>query len=314
MLADGTAGDGTPEAVRAALASQQPFWLDVVGLDAETTSLLTDDFKIHPLAIEDVAKFGQRPKLESYGAYVHLVLHGAADKTAETVEVHCFYSAAYLITVRRTELASFEAIRTHAALLRQRGGGEGILLLYRVVDAVIDSFFPVLDRFDDAIDTLEDEILASPNDEQLGTLFEMKRQLVAYRKVVTPERDVFAGVAAGAYELPGMTPDAERYYRDIYDHLIRISDLVDSYRDLLTGAVDTHLSVVSNRLNVVMKQLAVIATIFLPLTYLTGFFGQNFSSLVNKIAGPAPFFGIGIGLEVLAFIALIVLFKKRHWM
>ena len=141
----------------------------------------------------------------------------------------------------------------------------------------------------------------------------MKRSLVTFRKVVTPERDVFAGIAAGALELPGMTDDAERYYRDIYDHLIRISDLVDSYRDLLTGAVDTHLSVVSNRLNVVMKQLAVIATIFLPLSFLTGFFGQNFLVLTRNIMGPVSFWAAGIGLEVAAVIGLFVLFKRRHW-
>jgi magnesium transporter len=141
----------------------------------------------------------------------------------------------------------------------------------------------------------------------------MKRTLVSFRKIVTPERDVFAGIAAGALVLPGMTDDAERYYRDIYDHLIRISDLVDSYRDLLSGAVDTHLSVVSNRLNIVMKQLAVIATIFLPLSYITGFFGQNFTALTGHIGGAYMFWFVGIGFEVLSVVALVVLFKRRRW-
>jgi magnesium transporter len=208
----------------------------------------------------------------------------------------------------------FDQVRTHASVVRQHGKASGIFLLYRVVDALVDGFFPVLDRFDDEIDSLEDKILENPTEEQLGMLFEMKRSLVNFRKVVTPERDVFAGIAAGALELPGMTDDANRYYRDIYDHLIRISDLVDSYRDLLTGAVDTHLSVVSNRLNVVMKQLAIIATIFLPLSWLTGFFGQNFAVLVSHIQSTWVFWTAGIGLELAAAASLFVLFKKRQWL
>ncbi len=149
------------------------------------------------------------------------------------------------------------------------------MALYRVVDTLVDAYFPVLAALDDQIDDIEDEILKAPTDEQLGRLFDMKRALIVLRKVVTPERDVFATLAS-ADVIPGMTPEYERYFRDIYDHLIRVSDLVDSYRDLLSGALDTHLSTVSNRLNVVMKQLTIIATVFLPLSFLTGFFGQNY--------------------------------------
>jgi CorA-like Mg2+ transporter protein len=111
-----------------------------------------------------------------------------------------------------------------------------------------------------------------------------------------------------------MTPEYERYFRDLYDHLIRVSDLVDSYRDLLSGAMDTHLSTVSNRLNVVMKQLTIIATIFLPLSFLTGFFGQNFAWMVNRIGSFAVFLAVGIGAQVLTVIALVVMFRKRGWL
>ncbi|MGO9560687.1 MAG: magnesium/cobalt transporter CorA [Acidimicrobiales bacterium] len=314
LLANGTAIPATIEAVRDAVKDSEPFWLDLSALDADALTLLVDDFKVHPLALEDVQKFGQRPKLETYDQQVHLVMCGAKDDATGTIEVHAFYSEGYLITVHRDPLAVFDQVRTHASVVRQHGQASGIFLLYRVVDALVDGFFPVLDRFDDEIDSLEDKILQNPTEAQLGTLFDMKRSLVNFRKVVTPERDVFAGIAAGALELPGMTDDAERYYRDIYDHLIRISDLIDSYRDLLTGAVDTHLSVVSNRLNVVMKQLTIIATIFLPLSFLTGFFGQNFSVLVTHIQGPWVFWGAGIGLELLAVITLLALFKKRQWL
>jgi magnesium transporter len=179
---------------------------------------------------------------------------------------------------------------------------------------LIDGYFPVLAVLDDEIDDLEDEILRAPTDEQLGRLFDMKRSLIALRKIVTPERDMFATLISGSSALPGMTPEYERYFRDLYDHLIRVSDLVDSYRDLLSGAMDTHLSTVSNRLNVVMKQLTIIATIFLPLSFLTGFFGQNFAWMVNRIGSFAVFLAVGIGAQVLTVIALVVMFRKRGWL
>jgi magnesium transporter len=142
----------------------------------------------------------------------------------------------------------------------------------------------------------------------------MKRSLIAVRKVVTPERDMFASISSGVTVLPGVTDEGLRYLRDIYDHLIRISDLVDGYRDLLSGVMDTHLSTVSNRLNVVMKQLTIIATVFLPLSFLTGFFGQNFAWLVNHITGVWPFFVFGVGVEVAAAAGLLYLFRKRGWL
>ena len=123
----------------------------------------------------------------------------------------------------------------------------------------------------------------------------MKRLLVGMRKAITPQRDMFGALMGGVAQLPGMTDEDERYFRDIYDHLIRISDLIDTYRDLLTSSMDVYLSTVSNRLNGVMKQLAVVATIFLPLTFITGFFGQNFGWMVRHVTSAAAFFVLGLG-------------------
>ena len=141
----------------------------------------------------------------------------------------------------------------------------------------------------------------------------MKRLLVGLRKTVSPQRDTFARLMGGIAELPGLAQDDERYFRDIYDHLIRISDLIDSYRDLLTGAMDVYLSTVSNRLNAVMKQLTIIATVFLPLSWLTGFFGQNFGFMVGHVGGWEAFVGLGVVSELLVLAALLVLFKRRGW-
>jgi magnesium transporter len=187
------------------------------------------------------------------------------------------------------------------------------LLLYRVIDGLVDSFFPVLAAFDDRIDELEDAIFLDADDDQLQEIFKMKRVLVGMRKGVSPQRDTFARLAGGIAELPGFENEDERYFRDVYDHMIRISDLLDSYRDLLTGAMDVYLSTVSNRLNAVMKQLTIIATIFLPLTWLTGFFGQNFGFMVDKIGGWETFVGLGVVFELLLLAALVLFFKRRGW-
>jgi magnesium transporter len=154
----------------------------------------------------------------------------------------------------------------------------------------------------------------SPKQEQLSGLFALKRQLVDMRKLVTPQRDMVSTLLTGVVPIAGMTPDTERYIRDLYDHLIRISDLVDSYRDLLGGSLEAYMSMVSNRLNDQMKQLTIIATVFLPLSFLTGFFGQNLGWLVGHIGSLAAFLIFGVGTEVAAVIGLLVLFKKRGWM
>jgi magnesium transporter len=226
--------------------------------------------------------------------------------------VHLFYSERCLITVHRDDCPAFREVRDRYQK-RRVPIEHPPLLLYKIVDALVDSFFPILADFDDRIDELEDTLFIRASDAQLQEIFGMKRTLVGVRKAITPERDLFAGLVGNVELLPGARPEDERYFRDVYDHLIRISELVDSYRDLLTGALDVYLSTVSNRMNAVMKQLAVIATIFLPLTFVTGFFGQNFGWMVDRIASWPLFVGLGIGTELLAVAVLVVFFKRRGW-
>jgi magnesium transporter len=315
--ANGTTADGTPDAVHAALAGHAFFWLDLDGVDDEACRLLLQDFGFHPLAVEDAEHFGQRPKIDEYDGFTYLVIHGAqAETPAVTQEVHVFYSPKHVVTVHRGAGDVLDTVRRRMSRHRAAAlSPPEISILYLVVDSLVDTFFPVLARFDDRIDEIEDAILQLPTDEQLGELFDMKRTLVSLRKVITPQRDMFATLLSGVNVLPGMTTEDERYFRDLYDHLIRISDLVDSYRDLLTGAMDTHLSTVSNRLNVVMKQLAIIATVFLPLSFLTGFFGQNFDYLSGHVLSHGWAFWIfGVGLQVAAVVGLIVMFRRRGWL
>ena len=316
--ADGLTVEATLDEVHRRLAGDAFFWLDLQEVDAETRDLLCQDFGFHPLAVEDAEHLGQRPKVDDYAGFTYLVVHGALAAAGDSVtsEVHVFHTPRHVVTVSGGDGHLLDGVRERLGRHRATAGSSpGVAVLYLVVDDLVDSYFPVLAQLDDRIDALEDAILRQPTEAQLGELFDMKRTLVGLRKVVTPERDMFARLLSGVSIVEGMTPEDERYFRDLYDHLIRISDLVDSYRDLLTGAMDTHLSTVSNRLNVVMKQLTIIATVFLPLSFLTGFFGQNFALLTGHVLTQTwSFWVLGIGLELAAAAGLLYLFRRRGWM
>ena len=307
----------TTENVLAALAGTDHFWLDLDDEQADGTvsELLNVHFGFHPLAVQSAERFNQRPRIDDYDGFMYLVARGADPERTGEVEVHCFWTDRYVVTVHRGGCPAIVQVRQrigrhHAS----EAANPQIVIVYFVVSALVDTFFPVLSKFDDRIDSLEDDILKAPTEAQLGELFDMKRSLMDMRKVIAPQRDMMASINSGVTDVPGMTEEAARYFRDLYDHLIRLADLVDNYRDLLSSVMDTHLSTVSNRLNVVMKQLTVIATIFLPLSFLTGFFGQNFAYLVRGIQSTWTFVVFGIGLELAAVASLLYVFRKRGWL
>jgi len=226
-------------------------------------------------------------------------------------ELHRFYAERFLVSVHRDEVpAVAEACHTPGRLHTDRR----LVALYRLLGALVDTMFPYLAAMDERIDELQDQIFVNPKESQLTALFELKRQIVMMRKLVTPQRDMVSTMMAQVVTIPGMTAESERYVRDLYDHLIRISDMVDSYRDLLSGSLDAYMSMVSNRLNDVMKQLTIIATVFLPLSFLTGFFGQNLGWLVSREGSLTAFLIFGIGTEALAVIILLVMFRRRGWL
>jgi len=309
---DGSAASTDSQTVQELLDKGELLWFDLYKPDEDELGLLATVFGIHQLAIEDAAQFGQRPKLEDYDDFTQLVFYGVNDADESLVEVHFFYSARYLVTVRHGDCAAFAAVRNRLA--HRAKPASRLVLMHHILDELTDGFFPVLSSFDDRIDQLQDEILAKPTDEQLAELFNRKRWLIGVRKVITPQRDLVASLVDGVAELPGMTREIERYYRDLYDHLIRISDLVDSYRDLLTGSMDAYLSTVSNRLNAIMKQLTLIATIFLPLAFLTGFFGQNFGWMIQRIGSLGAFLVVGLGTELVVVGSMLVVFRRRGWL
>jgi magnesium transporter len=316
----GTTTDATQQAIEQAAAGGTFFWLDLdihdPGPDDDVTGLLTNTFHFHPVAVEAADRFGQRPSIEEYDGFVHVVTFGIAADGKSVAEVHCFITEQCIISIHQGNCPALATVRDRIGSHHSSAAaGPQAVIFYLIMDTLVDSFFPVLSDFDDSIDNLEGAILKNPTEEQLGTLFGMKREIMTIRKVITPQRDMISSLNAGMVDIPGMTDQGSAYFRNLYDHLIRISDLVDGYRDLISGAMDTHLSMVSNRLNVVMKQLAIIATIFLPLGFLTGFFGQNFAwPIAHLQVGFSYFLFLGIGSELVAIVLLLILFRRRGWL
>jgi magnesium transporter len=310
-------GTEVPRVDRAAIESRvsaaEYFWLDLLKPDEGEMALLREVFRFHPLAIEDSEQFGQRPKMEDYGSFVFFVVYGAApppDKD-RLVEVHCFYSENYLVTLHRQHAPSCDVLRERYSKLP--GNLERpIGVLYRLLDALSDSFFPALEDYDERIDRIEEAIFREPREEQLQELVRMKRRLNRLRRVVGPQRDLVSQLFGDISRLPGSDAEAERYFRDIFDHLIRVADLIDSYKDLLTSAMDVYLSSVSNRLNLVVERLTVLSTILLPLIVLTSFFGQNFGWLVDHVGDLASFLIFGVALPIVGAALLVVYLRRQQ--
>jgi magnesium transporter len=302
------------------LAGGDFFWIDLdlqdPGPDDDVEGLLVKTFHFHPLAVSAGMRFGQRPRIDDYDDFVQIITFGMAADGKSVIEVHIFITEKFGLSLHHGDCPPLANV--HDQMVHHHSSQicpPQVAVVYLMMDSLIDSFFPVLTDMDDQIDTLESAILKNPTEEQLGTLFDMKRQIESIRKVVTPQRDMLEGLNGGMVTIPGMTDSDTVYFRSLYDHLIRISDQVDSYRDLVSGAMDTHLSMVSNRLNVIMKQLAIVATFFLPLSFLTGFFGQNFAWLTGHLQASLPWFiGLGIGLELGAVAILVWVFRQRGWL
>lgn len=290
------------------------FWLDLDAPSAADVQALDDLFHFHPLALEDLRKKGQRPKLEDFGDYMFLVYYGAREPGGGTgialEEVHAFISGGYLVTVHDGECGALDEVRKRLDAVPPSSEQ---FVVYRVLDALTDTFFPLLEDLEERLEALDEEIFNQPSPAHLQPLTELRWDLVQVGRVATPQRDMLARHIDDILEIPGLQADSRNYFRDVYDHAIRISDQIDSYRDLLIGSRDAYLSVTSNRLNEITKQLTVVATIFLPLSFVVGFFGQNFGWMVRSIGSAADFWAIGGGSMVLSLLILFVWLRRSSY-
>lgn len=301
-------------AIGGLLDRDEYFWLDLDAPSNGDVETLDDLFHFHPLALEDLRKKGQRPKLEDFGDYMFLVYYGARDPGAgggvDLEEVHAFISGGYLVTVHDGDCSALDAVRKRLDALPPSSEQ---FVVYRVLDALTDTFFPLLEDLEDRLEALDEKIFSSPSPDHLEPLTELRRDLVQLGRVTTPQRDMLARHIDDILEVPGLQADSRNYFRDVYDHAIRISDQIDSYRDLLIGSRDAYLSVTSNRLNEITKQLTVVATIFLPLSFVVGFFGQNFGWLVRNIGSAGDFWVIGGGSMVLSLVILFTWLRRSSY-
>ncbi len=295
-------------------------WLDIKNEPGEDyESLLADVFKFDPLAIEDALQQVHVPKIDDWIEYIYLVLHsisydGSDDDLLETQELDIFLGTNYLVTYHTAHCEYLDLLwesfgRDERFILRGPGN-----VLYHVMDGMADGYLKVIDLLDDKVDEIEQEMFDHPKATLLQKLFTTKRSLLTLRRILSPQREVVNKLARGDF---GVLKQKDRaYFRDVYDHYVRLHDIVESMRDLVSGALETYLSVVNNRMNDIMKTLTIITTFFMPMSFVTAFFGMNFFPTSADFAwftGKVVFI---ITMLLLASVPLGMYFwlRKKKWL
>lgn len=296
--------------IASARAAGGVVWVDVSEPDEATVRSLADTFGLHELAVEDTLHSPQRPKLDAYPDNLFIVWIApmlCADEGLRTDEIDIFLGYDFLITSHRNHIQAIDDVASDARDVLAKGAE---WTLHSILDQSVDEMFPCVDMMGDELDRIENDLLAKAREEQLHELYAVKRMMLNLHKVIAPERDVLRSLARHE-EL--ISPEAYLYFQDVGDHVARISDAVDTYRDVASSVMDIYLSAISNRLNVVMKQLTVVATIFMPLTLISGIYGMN----LTKSMWPAPewagSFWAVIASFVVITIGMLYVFKRRGW-
>ncbi|MFN8389058.1 MAG: magnesium/cobalt transporter CorA [Bdellovibrionota bacterium] len=288
-------------------------WLDVDGLgDPALIQQIGDLFGFHRLALEDVANVNQRAKMEAYGEYHFIVTRMIVQlsEQLDTEQFSMFVGTNYVVTFQEKPGDCLETVRTRIRTNRGRIRKAGPdHLFYALLDAVIDAYFPVLELYGERMDNLEDEIIAVAQPDTIARIHDLKRDLLQLRRAVWPLREVLNTLLRDANPL--ITEETRLYLRDCYDHIVRIMDLVENYRELAADLMDLYLSMVSNRMNEVMKVLTIIATIFIPLTFIVGVYGMNFKHM------PELDWDYGYAfawiLMLLVTLGMVMFFRRKGW-
>ncbi len=286
--------------------------------DKVVEPLLREIFGFHPLAVDDALNETHLPKVDDWGDYLYLVLRAlefnAEKLEIETPELDIFVGKHYLVTYQKKPMAAVQDIWETCQQDERylRSGPDH--LLYRLIDELVTSYIVVLEQIDDLVDGLEDDIFARPNGNVLTRLFPLKRVVISLRRTLGPQREMLNKLARDEY---AVIDERERiFFRDIYDHLMRLHEISEGQRDLVGGALDTYLSAVNNRMNDIMKTLTIITTFFMPLTFLTGFFGMNFFQPVTPLAGWTGRVAFTLTLMVM-FLSPAIMYwwmRRREWM
>lgn len=298
------------------LSNELVTWINIDGLgDLSILRTLGQRFNLHPLALEDVLDVTQRPKVEQYDDYLFVVakmIYLEKDNEIESEQVSMFLGKSFLITLQEEPNRDvFEPVR---ARIRSGKGrirkAESDYLAYALLDSIIDHYYPVLESIGSEIDAVEDELIENPLIRPVGSLHGHKRTLTQIRRMVWPLRDVTNLLL---HEEPGLIrPETKVYLRDCYDHSVQLMDLVETYRDVLSGLTEVHISSIGLRTNEIMRVLTVITVIFIPLTFIAGVYGMNFTHM-PELSEPWGYGGCLLLMLIVA-IGQLVYFKKRHWL
>lgn len=309
--------DLTPDQLTQAL--QNPDDLVWVSLEqpseTEIQTILADVFHFHPLAIEDCLSDGyQSPKVDVFGSYIFIIVHALRPDFPldhmDTMELNCFLGPNYLVTSFRGQFMSpVQAVWERLARDERPIERGSDFLCYTIMDQLVDEYMPLLDLMDEEVDQLEDEVLMRPKPAVLERILSLKHSILTLRRIIAPQREVMNRLSRD--DLPQIKEPHRIYFRDIYDHLVRIHDLSESIRDVVAGTLDTYLSATSNRLNEVMKALTIVSTIFLPLSFVAGVYGMNFDYL------PELHWRYGYYLVWGSFMLIVAVmlwyFRRRGW-
>jgi len=292
-------------------------WINVDGIhQVELLEKLGQCYGLHPLTLEDILNTDQRPKIEDFGDYVYIVLKMLyyRDKTDEIVteQMSLILGSNFVISFQEGIEGDLfdpvrERIRSEKGRIRKMGAD---YLAYSLLDSIVDYYFVILEKLGERIEFLEEKLVANPNPETLQIIHNLKREMIFLRKSVWPLREVISGLERGESSL--IKESTRIYLRDIYDHTIQVIDTIETFRDMLSGMLDIYLSSVSNRLNAVMKVLTIIATIFMPLTFLAGIYGMNFKFMpeLEWRWGYPLIWMIMLGIGVF----MLFYFKKKKWL
>jgi magnesium transporter len=280
---------------------------------------LRQGFGFHPLAVDDALQESHVPRVDDWDTYLYIVLHavtldGADQLALDTLELDVFLGSNYLVTHRTRHMAAVDRLWTACQRDERHLKEGGAHLLYALADELVADYMPVVEGLDEAIDQVEDQIFSTATPSLLEQIFALKRALVHLRRIIAPQREVLNKLARGDYAT--ISAKDRVFFRDVYDHLVRLHDITESLRELVSSALDTYLSVVSNRMNDVMKTLTLITTLFMPMSFLAGFFGMNF------FQAAAPFeawtgrvaFGLMIAAMILLPLGMFLWIRRRAWM
>ena len=294
-------------------------WVDFeASTPDEDEPLLRKTFSFHPLAIDDALQEAHSPKLDNWGNYLYIVLHSVLydykEGDIDSLELDIFIGDHYIVTHHDKPIEAVSKVWevVHRDPNTIRLGADH--LLYLLSDEVVSSYMPAVEELDRSLDIIEDEIFSNPNPSTLARIFTVKRSVLFLRRMISPQREVMNKLARDDYQV--IDEQDRVYFRDVYDHLFRLYDITEGVRDLVSGTMDTYLSVMNNRLNDVMKTLTIITTVFMPISFIASFFGMNFFQ-------PAVPLGIWTGFPAFIITLLIILMtplgmflwmRRRGWM